>query len=171
MASPARPLWSVPQHCPVGFHPDSSGVEHFARHATTPALASRSETLRVHAARFQLTVHHRRRPCPSARVDGRCPFSRASLLGLSKSSPPSTWLLRVHSRPDRNPIFGSGLPRPGLVPSLPFLWASTAFSAHQLAGLLRPAADHGVRHVSGWMTVSESCLAAIGAVSRASVAA
>lgn len=129
----------------------------FARRATTPALASRAETLRVHAARFRLTAHLRRRPCSPACGGAQRFLSRASLLGLSKVSPPSTWLLRVHSRTDRNLFFGSGLPRPELVPSLPFLWASTVCSAHQLAGLLRPAADHGVRHVSGWMTVSAPC--------------
>lgn len=167
LAFPARPLWSVPQHCPVGFLPDSPGVEHFARHTTTPALASRVETSRVHAARFQLTAHLRRRPCSSARVDVQFLFSRASLLGLSKYSPSSTWLLRVHSRSNRGSIFGSGLPRPGLVPPLLFLRASTVYSAHQLAGLLRPAADHGVRHVSGWMTGQLSCGFARRSVSRA----
>jgi len=44
--------------------------------------------------------------------------------------------------------FGPGLPIPGLVPPLPFLPASTVFSAPCPAGLFHPAADHGVRHVS-----------------------
>jgi hypothetical protein len=95
------------------------------------------------------------RPCSSARPEDNGSFSRASLLGLSKISPPSTWLLRVHSRLNRSSTFGTGLPRPVLVPSLPFFLASTVFSAHQLAGLLRPAADHGVRHVSSGSFGSE----------------
>lgn len=37
---------------------------------------------------------------------------------------------------------------PGLVPPLPFLTASTVFSAHRFAGLFHPAADHGVRLVA-----------------------
>jgi len=48
-----------------------------------------------------------------------------------------------------DPSFGSDLPRSELVPPMPFLPASTVFSARQPAGLLHPAADHGVRHVSG----------------------
>jgi hypothetical protein len=45
--------------------------------------------------------------------------------------------------------FGPELPDSGLVPPLPFLPASTVCSARTLAGLLHPAADHGVHHVSG----------------------
>jgi hypothetical protein len=45
--------------------------------------------------------------------------------------------------------FGPKLPDFGLVPPLPFLPAPTVYSARYLAGLLHPAADHGVRLVSG----------------------
>jgi len=45
--------------------------------------------------------------------------------------------------------FGSKMPPFERVPSLPFLPASTVCSAGPVAGLLHPAADHGVRHVSG----------------------
>ena len=45
--------------------------------------------------------------------------------------------------------FGSRLPRLVLVPSLPFLPASTVYSKRYFAGLLHPAADYGVHHVSG----------------------
>jgi len=45
--------------------------------------------------------------------------------------------------------FGTRLLHLTLVPPLPFLPASTVYSAHQTTGLLHPAADHGVRHVSG----------------------
>jgi hypothetical protein len=63
----------------------------------------------------------------------------------------------VHSRLDRRPGFGPGLPHPGRVPLLPFLPASAASSAgvrsedrtlERPAGLLHPAAGRGVRHVS-----------------------
>jgi len=63
----------------------------------------------------------------------------------------------VHTRPGRRPGFGSGLPHPERVPFLPFLPASTVSSAEggsedpslrQPAGLLHPAAGHGVHHVS-----------------------
>lgn len=40
------------------------------------------------------------------------------------------------------------LPRPEFVPPLPFLPATTVSTAHGPAGLLRPAAGHGVCHVS-----------------------
>jgi len=45
--------------------------------------------------------------------------------------------------------FGPSSPGLGLVPLLPFLPASAAFSARRSAGLLHPAADHGVRQVAG----------------------
>lgn len=50
----------------------------------------------------------------------------------------------------RKPIvpFDAELPRSASVPLLPFLPASAVYSAHRLAGLLHPATDHGVRHVS-----------------------
>jgi hypothetical protein len=88
-------------------------------------------------------------------------------MGLSKFAPPSTSVPGVHSQclrcseelppcivPKdsawrRGAIFGPGLPRPGLVPPLPFLPASTVCSTWHFAGLLHPAADPGVRHVSG----------------------
>jgi len=63
----------------------------------------------------------------------------------------------VHSRLNRRSGIGPGPPRPELVPSLPFLPASTVYSAEQRsedrcfrrpAGLLHPAAGHGVRQVS-----------------------
>jgi hypothetical protein len=87
--------------------------------------------------------------------------------GCQRSAPPSTWAPDVHSQWFRcseellpgfisrdsawphGATFGPGLPRPGLVPPLPFLPASTACSIWCFAGLLHPAADHGVRHVSG----------------------
>jgi hypothetical protein len=99
------------------------------------------------------------------------------LLGLSIFAPPSTCLPSVHSRScpgsEEPPVrlvprrvrcwqetytsFGSKMPPFELVPPLPFLPASAAFSAGEIAGFLHPAANHGVRHVSGpWF----SCLSA-----------
>jgi len=82
-------------------------------------------------------------------VSGRTP-----LLGLSKDLPSvdinsARPLLASVPRKRGTSAFGSGPPGPELVPPLPFLPASTVFSAQCLAGLLHPAADHGVRHVSG----------------------
>jgi hypothetical protein len=63
----------------------------------------------------------------------------------------------VVTRLGRRPDFGSGLPRPDRVPLLPFLPASAVCYAasrsedplvRRSAGLLHPAADHGVRQVS-----------------------
>ena len=63
----------------------------------------------------------------------------------------------VVTRLGRRPDFGSGLPRPDRVPLLPFLPASAVSYAasrsedplvRRSAGLLHPAADHGVRQVS-----------------------
>jgi hypothetical protein len=63
----------------------------------------------------------------------------------------------VHTRLSRRPDFGTGLPHPEHVPFLPFLPASTVSSAEdgsedpslrQPAGLLHPAAGHGVHQVS-----------------------
>jgi len=74
----------------------------------------------------------------------RCPFTDMTVIC-------------VHSRLDRRPDFGEGLPRPSRVPSLSFLPTSTVFSAEpwsedrgfrRSAGLLHPAAGHGVRQVS-----------------------
>jgi hypothetical protein len=46
------------------------------------------------------------------------------------------------------PGFGDHLPKCSLVPFLSFLPTSTVYSRRCFAGLLHPAADHGVHHVS-----------------------
>lgn len=64
------------------------------------------------------------------------------------------------------PGFGAHLPKWALVPFLSFLPTSTVYSRRCFAGLLRPAADHGVHHVSGHLLTctvletaqSDSCL-------------
>jgi hypothetical protein len=52
--------------------------------------------------------------------------------GVHRFAPSATYCPCVHSRPDRRPNFGPEPPRPGLVPFLPFLPASTVFSARVL---------------------------------------
>jgi hypothetical protein len=83
-----------------------------------------------------------------------------SSLGVHRSPlrrQPSCVVTRLGRRPD----FGPGLPRPDRVPLLPFLPASAVSYAasksedslvRRSAGLLHPAADHGVRHVSDSLT-------------------
>ena len=62
--------------------------------------------------------------------------------------------------------FGPEMPLSGLVPSLSFFPTSTVCSAKHLAGLLHPAADHGVRHVFGPSLARPSGLAAFGHLGR-----
>jgi len=84
-------------------------------------------------------------------------FHRAPLLGFSKIAPPSTWAARVNScagtsvgvghfgaRASARPCQGSSP-----VPPSRFLAVLVVCSACCLAGLLHPAADPGVRRVSG----------------------
>lgn len=67
-----------------------------------------------------------------------------------KDASPSTSTSCVHSRTGLGfPGFGQRVPPLQLVPTLPFLTTSPASSACDLAGLLRPAADLEVHHVSG----------------------
>jgi hypothetical protein len=74
-------------------------------------------------------------------------------MGFSKTAPPSTYAHDVHScvhsrrLPGSGARFGLPLPRTGPVPSSRFLTALTAFSVMHAAGLLHPAADHGVHRV------------------------
>jgi hypothetical protein len=80
-------------------------------------------------------------------------FHQAPLLGFSKTAPPSTHALDVHSRvrpfrlPGRVSRFGLPLPGTSRVPPSRFLTALTAFSVVRAAGLLHPAADPGVHRV------------------------
>jgi len=86
-------------------------------------------------------------------VVSRPGFHQAPLMGFSKTAPPSTYALDVHSRvrpfrsPGRFSRFGLPLPRAGPVPSSRFLTALTGFSVVRAAGLLHPAADRGVHRV------------------------
>jgi hypothetical protein len=137
---------------PVRFHPCPTCLELLARGAVILTLAPSPETLSGSHSPFvafigdgvNATLHvalTRSNPTSSGRLSWGCP----------RIAPPSTQSARVHSRSDfgeEAPTFGSDLPRSELVPPLPFLPASTVFSARRPAGLLHPAADTGVRHVS-----------------------
>jgi len=74
-------------------------------------------------------------------------LSEAPLLGFSKDLL-STSIRTARPLPDGRPPFGTGLPAPVLVPPLPFLPASTVFSARSFAGLFHPATGPEVRPVS-----------------------
>jgi hypothetical protein len=114
---------------------------------------------------------HRRDSCSEAYrfarsgrvpVDPKIDLDVSGLLSWGSSiAPPSTQPSCVVTRLGRRPDFGSGLPRPDRVPLLPFLPASAVCYAasrsedplvRRSAGLLHPAADHGVRHVSDSLT-------------------
>jgi hypothetical protein len=104
----------------------------------------------------QSALHRRTPPRLPASEDPWWCTSRAVTRAFgstfARSAPPSTSLTRVHSRkfagePD---ILPSAHASHGMspVPSSWFLTTATAFSACQLAGLLHPATDPGVRPVS-----------------------
>jgi hypothetical protein len=68
--------------------------------------------------------------------------------GSSKIAPPPA--LHQVSCPGRaSSSFGPRLPHLRHLPPLSFLATSAVYSTRHLAGLLHPAAGHGVRHVSG----------------------
>jgi len=75
-------------------------------------------------------------------------FHRTPLMGFVKDSPPPT--SQGESTPERTVARSSVrcVPSRALVPSLPFHPTPTVFSSPCLAGLLHPAASHGVRRVS-----------------------
>jgi hypothetical protein len=114
---------------------------------------------------------HRRNSCSEAyrfarsgcvSVDPKIDLDVSGLLSWGSSiAPPSTQPSCVVTRLGRRPDFGPGLPRPDRVPLLPFLPAPAVCYAasrsedplvRRSAGLLHPAADHGVRHVSDSLT-------------------
>jgi len=63
------------------------------------------------------------------------------------------------SQTDRSLSFDPSLPRLGCGPSLSFLPTTTVLPLASFAGLLHPAADHGVRQVSCWPKPLHSPLA------------
>jgi hypothetical protein len=110
---------------------------------------------------------HRRDSCSEAfrfaRSSSSRPIRRSTstfrtpLLGFIDRPSVDTTVTAATPRLGRRPDFGSGLPRPEHVPLLPFLPASAVSAAasrsedplvRRSAGLLHPAADHGVRQVS-----------------------
>jgi hypothetical protein len=116
-------------------------------------------------------VGARRPPCSSPLDPVRIGTSSLGVVNVRPSVdmpaqrplPMMSWLRRascwldprgVRASQDSGTTFGSKLPPFELVPPLPFLPASAVCSAGPVAGLLHPAADHGVRHVSGPMSAS-----------------
>jgi hypothetical protein len=101
-------------------------------------------------------------PRRTRRVHRRLPRRHTALRAAPESSPPK-WLdpeapllrfFKEHPSIDKNRVCsllvaqGLDLPPSKHVPPLPFLPASTVYTTRGLAGLLRPAADHGVHLVS-----------------------
>ena len=93
---------------------------------------------------------------PSARLVFRLserPVNRPNFLscGFPKIAPPLTFTIRVRSQSffRRRAPFGLVLPSTRHLPPMSFLPASAVYSANCSAGLFRPAASHGVRAVSG----------------------
>jgi len=123
----------------VGRWPFPAGCFHLA----SPWLASsyRRSTLAPPSASPSKTRWASRGPCSTAA--NRRGF-RAPLMGFSQRSP----LRRSHPVRPLPANRGSRMPPLEHVPSLSFLPTSTVYSAQGLAGLLHPAADHGVRLVS-----------------------
>jgi hypothetical protein len=85
---------------------------------------------------------------------------QAPLMGFPKNAPPSVSALVVHSCFDPRYHPGvSALAHPcqgvSLVPSPWFSTTLAVCSVESLAGLLRPAADHGVRRVGVWASATE----------------
>jgi hypothetical protein len=100
----------------------------------SPIHPDRDSSLGVVNVRPSVDIHAQR-PLPVSTLARESCLFAVSLWGL----PPA----------GAGVAFGPELPPSGLVPPLSFLPTSAAFSAGHRAGLLRPAADHGVRHVSG----------------------
>jgi hypothetical protein len=115
ISQPGKPGASSParrEQGLVGLHPCTLGAPHRIETGHAPS----SETYRF----------ARSWPLGSARR----PDSAVGLLSWGSSRPLRQHdRLCVHSHLDRRPDFGPGLPRPGLVPFLPFLPAPTVSSA------------------------------------------
>jgi hypothetical protein len=117
-------------------------------------FASPSETRRVPCVRSTPSppIHFPRGHKGQALVARRLRVRPDSSLGVFQSPPLHRHLHRA-STPGPTSFegvlpFGSDLPGSELVPPLPFLPAPTVCSARRPAGLLHPAAGHGVRHIS-----------------------
>jgi hypothetical protein len=103
------------------------------------------------AKRFSTVLPRRLVPVRAVRMVGspREPaFHRTPLMGFVKDAPPPT--SQDESTPERAVARSSVrcVPSRALVPSLPFHPTPTVSSSSCLAGLLHPAASHGVRRVS-----------------------
>jgi len=117
----------------------SSSETHLDSCGLTPGLLLR---------RLPRPFHLRHRRLPGLfRLRCRRFQSEAPLLGFSKDLL-STSIRITRPLPDGLPSLGTRLPVPVLVPPLPFLPASTVFSARSFAGLFHPATGPEVRPVS-----------------------
>jgi hypothetical protein len=94
-----------------------------------------------------------RGPCHHFLAEARNRFPGSSHGVFSKTAPPSTSLRGccIH----RSGVRGANLERR---PSVPFFPASTVCSPLSFAGLLHPAADHGVRSVSSLSPTAETAV-------------
>jgi len=95
------------------------------------------------------------RRCPVRLLPSSDPLPKQKTVsGSSLGFPQRPPLHRHHRVRPLSVARGPGLPHPELVPSSSFFPTSTAYSAHGFAGLLHPAASHGVRPVSSrWPTL------------------
>jgi hypothetical protein len=155
------------------YHPDSSGRcsrSCAARPGWPCRLLRRLVGLR--AVRIFPTFCGER--CPKALPAASCRSVPNSSLGVCPKICPSIDIctacpLPAWCVPEGSLLtFGTGLQCPVHVPSLSFLPTSTVFSTLCSASLFHPAADHGVRHVSGVRVFAhpEGTVASAPAVSR-----
>jgi hypothetical protein len=162
VVGPSRvsPLDSVPHHGSCGDHPCPA-----LRRSKLRCRSDSRACILLRRLQFRAVLvscaHRSTRHISVVCRTGLQP-ARTPLLGLSKDRPSidissARPLSAAAPRKRGASTLGPGLPSPELVPSLLFFPASTVYSAQCLAGLLHPAADHGVRHVSGTSAVTLSC--------------
>lgn len=132
---------------PVGPSSDQLQVGRSYRHAAhTPILCLPSEDP-CSASGTRRTL---RGPSHHFLAEARKPFQGSSH-GVFKDSPPSTSPC-ASRRPTE---MGPEVPTSNAVPFLSFFPTSTVCSTQSFAGLLHPAADHGVRLVSSLSSTTE----------------
>jgi hypothetical protein len=140
---------------PPDLQPLPTGILEVFRSVTSRRQNRRDANLHglSHSSRVPLPLMHlavvttRRSEPPIRLADERKGDDLEHLSLRDPIAPPSTWPVRVHSQRPRPPS-GRWCQPSARVPSSWFLTTSTAYSVHIPAGLLHPAADHGVRCVS-----------------------
>jgi len=163
--SPPRPSCLITG--PSGFHPSSPCPRANALDTTSITIVAPSETrLSPSGPRdnLRLSVPPSRSEDPSG-LHAKRPKSFGLLSwGLPKfSSPPTSLRASTPGHRPRTMTLRFGIAKPRTRSALAVCTASTVCSAHQLAGLLHPAADHEVRQVarmfevrSAWQPTSRS---------------